>query len=352
MHFVQEYKEQLNITKTMKDKTIAIWGTGRVISSVYKILKENGCNILCFIDKDSTKQNKTIDNIPVVSADDKMLDKVDFIIISMRTIDKETLDAINKIKPAMSFNCYYILNNLDKFINIYDHIMADSCSKNVLKNILLANITADYSYCLDIFSSNQYYCLPEFKGVLNNYLVDVGAFVGDSIEKYIWLNPVFKKIYAIEPAKRQLKALKTRVKRLNTEWALNPDQIEIIEAAAGDKNESLKISINDDFANFNIFFNPDESSQTVKVVCLDSVLKNKVVDFIKADIEGAELKMLMGASNIIKQQKPKMALCVYHNINDLIDIIEYVKSIVPEYKMALRHHSTDIAETVLYCWIK
>lgn len=40
------------------------------------------------------------------------------------------------------------------------------------------------------------------------------------------------------------------------------------------------------------------------------------VDFIKADIEGAERNMLKGARNVLKKYAPSLALCTYHLHDD------------------------------------
>jgi hypothetical protein len=49
---------------------------------------------------------------------------------------------------------------------------------------------------------------------------------------------------------------------------------------------------------------------------LDTLFENKDIDFIKMDIEGAELSTLKGAINLLKNNFPKLAVCTYHNAND------------------------------------
>lgn len=79
------------------------------------------------------------------------------------------------------------------------------------------------------------------------------------------------------------------------------------------------------------------------------MLQGKPVTFIKLDIEGAEMDALIGARMSIKKWKPRLAVCVYHRREDLVEIPLYIHGLVPEYKMYLRHYSTCRAETVLYC---
>ncbi len=66
------------------------------------------------------------------------------------------------------------------------------------------------------------------------------------------------------------------------------------------------------------------------------------------DIEGAELNALKGCEKIIKRYQPKLAICIYHRNEDFIEIPKYILSIVPEYKLYMRHHNISGTETVLY----
>ena len=69
------------------------------------------------------------------------------------------------------------------------------------------------------------------------------------------------------------------------------------------------------------------------------------------DIEGADLKALEGAKTTIKRDKPDLAICVYHKINDLWEIPNYIKYLVPEYSFAIRHCSITKNGTIMYAKI-
>ena len=91
-----------------------------------------------------------------------------------------------------------------------------------------------------------------------------------------------------------------------------------------------------------------EGNDTVYLTSIDSVVKDERVTFIKMDIEGAELKSLMGAKNTITKNKPRLVICVYHKPEDICEIPEYILSLVPEYRFYLRHYCSVGSETVLY----
>lgn len=95
----------------------------------------------------------------------------------------------------------------------------------------------------------------------------------------------------------------------------------------------------------------DNGTIMVQLDALDHIL-SEGASYIKMDIEGAELKALEGARNTIVNYKPKLAICVYHKPEDIIEIPLYIHKIVPEYRFYLRHHSKTAEETVLYAIVK
>jgi FkbM family methyltransferase len=78
------------------------------------------------------------------------------------------------------------------------------------------------------------------------------------------------------------------------------------------------------------------NSCKIKVTTLDKfVLENKLerVDFIKADIEGAERNLLAGAKNVLKEFAPKLAICTYHLPDDCEVLERLILEANPKYKV-------------------
>ena len=82
----------------------------------------------------------------------------------------------------------------------------------------------------------------------------------------------------------------------------------------------------------------ENGTEVVPVDTIDHVCDSDKVTFIKMDIEGSELKALQGAADVIRRDKPKLAISIYHRPTDYFEIPFYVKELVPEYRLYIRHH--------------
>ena len=80
---------------------------------------------------------------------------------------------------------------------------------------------------------------------------------------------------------------------------------------------------------------------------IDNVIKEEVT-FIKLDVEGAELRTLMGAAETIKKYKPRLAISIYHKPEDIYEIPLLLMEYRPDYRFYIRHYTSYIWETVLY----
>ncbi len=86
----------------------------------------------------------------------------------------------------------------------------------------------------------------------------------------------------------------------------------------------------------------------ISVNRLDNVIGDKKIDYIKMDVEGAEINALMGANQIIEHQKPILGISAYHDLSHfwLVPKIMLDKNL--DYRVAFRHHSWNMSDTVCY----
>jgi FkbM family methyltransferase len=232
-------------------------------------------------------------------------------------------------------------------------LLNEERSELVFITLLKSMITGEREFCSNIMEENAFYAIPIFKTTDNEVFVDAGAYVGDTLEQFIWNNiGSFRKIYAFEPGTRQFDAMQIRVKRLVEEWAIDRDKIVCVKAGLGENNSILPFADNQTSLSSNNFVTTDDMhTSNATIYSLDSFIKDESVTMIKADIEGFEIEMLKGAKETIKRCKPKLAISIYHKPEDMFEIPMWIHDTEPEYKMAIRHHSAKLLETVLYCWI-
>ena len=98
-----------------------------------------------------------------------------------------------------------------------------------------------------------------------------------------------------------------------------------------------------------------KQKEKIEITTIDDyVEKNNIeVGLIKSDIEGAELSLLRGAINTIKQQKPVLVISIYHNTNDFFEIKKLIESLNLGYKFKIEKNPNRILiDTVLIAEVK
>jgi FkbM family methyltransferase len=81
---------------------------------------------------------------------------------------------------------------------------------------------------------------------------------------------------------------------------------------------------------------PNSKTIAVDITTIDEFVRDNNlprVDFIKADIEGAERDMLKGARETLKKFAPKLALCTYHLPDDPQVLESLIKEANPAYRV-------------------
>ena len=99
----------------------------------------------------------------------------------------------------------------------------------------------------------------------------------------------------------------------------------------------------------------DPKARKVRTLKIDDLVAGgdfPRIDFIKMDIEGAELEALKGSESVLRQFMPKLAITVYHNFKDFWTIPQYLDSLGLGYRFYLRHFTIHAEETVLFASVK
>ena len=113
--------------------------------------------------------------------------------------------------------------------------------------------------------------------------------------------------------------------------------VNIIKKGAWDKDDIISFLSTSEGSGTVIERELEGVTTKIEMTTIDKTISD-VVTFIKMDIEGAELQALRGAAHQIKTNRPKLAVCVYHKCVDLLEIWNFLHSLVLDYRFYLRAH--------------
>ncbi|CAM4092776.1 FkbM family methyltransferase [Bacillus manliponensis] len=345
------------------NKAIVLFGAGFMGTSYLKFLREITSNKIFFCDNNPRKWGTFIEGVPVISLHDLKTKHHNSLIIitSIAYYDAILLqlkesnlhnnlphNLSNKLAKDILASDIFNYKNYKNYFNIVQKhfskfketysILSDNCSKEIFCQRINYCITLNSKYLIPLRSTSaQYFESPIISFLKDEIFIDGGAYTGDTVEEFLkHTKGNFKKIYSFEPEESKHKEFLENFSDITN--------ITLISYGLWNKKDVLRFNARNDGSSG---VNKDGNIE-IPVTSIDEYLNGKPVTFIKMDIEGAELEALKGAENTIKTYKPKLAICIYHNPLDIVEIPLYLKSIVPEYKFYLRHYGNGISETVCY----
>jgi len=226
-------------------------------------------------------------------------------------------------------------NNFSKFEKVYSYINENE-SKKVFKDILSFRKNFDLSYMKDyqVDEIGQYF--EDFVNLQDGEVfIDAGGYDGQTSREFIKHCPKYKSIYIFEPSEKNLKLAKENLKKYKN--------INFIAKGLSNQKDTLKFDTESGSASSI----SENGTVTIEVDTLDNIVKEKV-SFIKMDIEGGESMAISGMKNHILNDHPKMAISVYHKVDDFWKIPEQILAIRDDYHIYMRHYTEGTDETVMF----
>lgn len=355
-------KRQDNLKERLLSKPVVLYGVGFFGAVIARSFKENKIAVKCFCDS----KKRGIDSetqLNIISPDelvDKYSDANVVISVANPSTEKAVYDTVVSLgfpsDRIFRFNEAYMFIkksrvetvslSLEEFADLEDgyrrayEMFSDDNSKKIIKETI-------YSYLFhELFEyeepKNSYF--PE-QLILSEHevFVDGGLYTGDTSEEFIRrTNEKYKRIVGFDIDENNLSSA-----RKNLEHFSNVD---IISKGLWNKAASMHAELGI-MAGSNI---KDSAESIVELVSLDDFFSSYNEDdypsFIKLDVEGSEKEAILGAADIIRNKKPKLAICVYHKPEDIFVLPELVKQLNPEYKLFLKKYSPYIWDTVMYAY--
>lgn len=342
----------------LSGKQVWIWGAGNTAQLYYeglKRLEKEGFSFEGYIDQVVSKKSKIFNGKPVM--DPEVLSGWDNICVLICTIRLEVIKDIKeqcKQSGAESWLLDEVIlkSHSKEVLGCYDMLL-DQRSRDVYAELVKCRITGNNPEP-HLVDGGEYFCMDCFnRKNPDEVFVDLGAYTGDTIEAYLKKKDgEFQKIIAFEPDKENYARLKKTVEKECKQRRIPEDRFELYSYGIGEHSSIGKFEHygeNNGLGSKIVESSLKEESD-IQIVSLDEFL-TKPYSFLKADIESYEYQMLLGAKNGIKNYKPLLAVCIYHNAVDFYSIPLLIKRILPEYKIAIRQHLDTLAETVVYAWV-
>lgn len=348
----ERYEYCQNVKRRKKEaKYICLYGTGHFFEDYVQNI--NDFDYVC--DSNSEKWGKTFAGRVCLSPEE--LEKLESVVVFIMV---GKYQAISEMLTKKGIENYYFG---DLFLDIYDEqyspawfennrkailetvdLFEDEWSKKVYTNVICNRIAPKYADMdfHDMEEQGEYFDTGIFTLEENECMVDAGAYNGDSIQAFLKATKGnFEAIYGFEFDKTNFNEM------LEKKDIANDERIHLYQMGVSNKPKEMSIV----HAGTGSYVT-NYGEEKVELNPLDQILKDKKITFLKMDVEGSEMEGLEGAIQIIKQQHPKLAISVYHKLDDMWKIPQYIKMLNPAYKLYLRHHTAVAWDTDCYAYIE
>lgn len=358
---------KVNIPTELFGTPLVIYGGGYTGKVVIDLLEEKGLSIDYVVDDNEDLYGEYINNIEIISYRQFVDWSKDYgqINVVMTTIHgKEILKRLDLLTNIQVYELYDWYNeaigadtfwysqisdqNAD-YKMLKEHMgalcdkWADKESQTVIDGLINYLHTKNINDLIKICTADEQYFISEVKqavrGALN--IIDAGAYKGELLQSLKNQKIDFEKWYCFEADAENFAYL---VKQSKKNHLYEKRQICINK---GLWYKSGQIFFENGLGNQSriVDYKTDNMINTVSV---DDYMIDRKCDYIKMDIEGAELPALQGGIKTIQRERPILAISIYHSLDDFWKIPEYLMNELLNYRYYVRHHTFMFVDTVLY----
>ncbi len=225
-------------------------------------------------------------------------------------------------------------------------LLEDEESVKVYKAMWKFRCTHDYKCLPKVEEEKQYFGYDFFKYQEGEKLIDCGAYDGDTIdafEKCMRRHGIKDySVVAFEADPENARFIEGRKNVLLISKGVWDSETKLRFYAEKGADGKLVDSIGTG-AKIN-----DSNVINIPVCRIDDRKECSKATILKMDIEGAEWNALHGAERLIRDEHPKLAICLYHSDEDMVRIVRWIDSLKLGYRFYIRQHSDTRHETVIY----
>ena len=352
MQKIKKPKEIINAFEIIRAQKLplVIWGGGSMSHSVIGLCRKEGILFnACWID--NCTENETIHGLPVMELEElhKKFGRFNVVCGHSKYELAETIKKkyyfINEIYCLVNV-CYeqwngitydFVLRHADAYRETYE-MLEDNRSRECMTAFLNCKVNEDYRFILPCCDEKASYFNNSFFQMEDNEdYVDVGAYDGDTIREFLQAVSSYSHIYALEPEEDSYQKL---VKYGNEHKLKN---IQYFPYGSWNEDTVISFAQNQESSGIDI-----DGQKKLQVYKLDTLLKGRKVTLVKINFLNGVEETLQGATDILREQKPKLAITVGFDQWGIIRIPQTIKRINSYYKIYFRYAASMPARLILY----
>jgi FkbM family methyltransferase len=303
---------------------VVIYGAGNVGRDAARVLSAHGSQVIGFLDR-RVREGAIVDDLPVWSPNANAVwphEAIAVIAIFNPGVDVEAIRV--QLERSGFAKVYTFLDLHDAFAEALgdrywlthrarytdweaaaiscEDLWADDESRHVYSSLLRFRLSHDYRDLPALSGGIQYF--PEVKERSQRplRLIDCGAFDGDTLRDVSRFGGA-EAVAAFEPDLLNYRKLAECCRTLP-----NLGEVTLFPCAVASESGQARFDAEGRTASSL----SDQGSDIVTCVALDDALPTFRPSMVKMDIEGAELSALDGARRLVEEQRPELAICVYH----------------------------------------
>jgi len=348
-----------------KTRPMIIYGLGTLGLSYLRALVVEKVNVIAIFDINPKYHNTFVAGIPILPPDRiKDFDRGCNVFIS--PVRKMYTFTIMFRELGFKGNYYYsfapeityiedCISNKDRNSKIVASSMdrIDQARTHIKeqKSLKIFNAALD-AYCTGAWEAYEDLAEPQinilppelFSLGDNEVLADCGAYIGDSIEKFVsQTRQQYRYIYSFEPCEIEY-LMCVRLVEYN-----HLQNVEVNRMAVSDVDGVLCFDDDNDSQAAHVTETGSTKVVSVKMDTFFGQENRYQPTIVKMDIEGSEIAALHGMKSIISNSMPMMAISAYHRVTDLwevpLTIAQYQSG--KGYEFFYRHHAC-ISDCMLY----
>lgn len=324
-----------------------------------------GVEVVAFGDRDTSLWGHRVDGLPVLSPEEVAADhRGDVVLVASTLFDSQICDDLRRRGCEHVVPVGYLNLRLPQVFRAREYegawsaatdarnrgaieaaydVLCDEESRRVFAGKLAYYISLDKSLLDGIRASTTIYFDPDvFELEEDEIIVDGGAFIGDTLRSFIErCSGQFHSYFAFEPDGANYVSLAAAA-------ASDPARITAVQAGLARRTSSARL-LGTHGADARLLGADEPGGESVPVVSLDEYFAGRrPPSLVKLDIEGAEAEALHGATGLLGNTPPVLAISAYHYPSDLWEIPLLMHRLMPGSRIYLRHYTREVDDSVCY----